>query len=545
MKSITNNEIKPLKFQNKILQKINREEDYLITAPTGSGKTLFAYSYCGILDNSYLENRKINKIIFTAPIKALSNERYRELKKENHDVGIETGDVKSNTNAKILCVTQEILLEKYYDIKNCYIIIDEIHYFFKDPERTKSYLTAIEMLDSSNRLMLLSATIKNYDKLLSYLTNLTHRNFNYITHNNRLTEIEYIDKGIDINDIPKNSVIFSFSVRDINNIIEDATYNMKKMNIKIIKKIQNLCNNLNIEYRDHWDYGISEYYGKLLPKEKLLIEYLYRKNIFNILVGTDSLSLGVNLPFEYVIFSTLVKNNKLMSKSEYLQMSGRAGRYGYYDKGFISWLYDDTNANNNETKEDFKHINRIKMEDLNFYAYPDVINIINNDATLLPNSKKYMYPVNDNNICEIEKYIIDTQRKINGFITYVENDNMQGNDINLNLIFSYINSMYFNEFDINENFNIFLYMSLYYDVANKETFYDFFENYIRFLNMNIGEFLYHMLLFRKFIKHNIEKSIFNIEHFEYVTKYISSIDESVFDPDYIDKIEKFYDNIFK
>lgn len=131
MKSITENEITPLKFQNKILQKITKEGDYLITAPTGSGKTLFAYGYCGILDKSYLENKKINKIIFTAPIKALSNERYRELKKEGYDVGIETGDVKSNTNAKILCVTQEILLEKYQDIKNCYIIIDEIHYFLE------------------------------------------------------------------------------------------------------------------------------------------------------------------------------------------------------------------------------------------------------------------------------------------------------------------------------------------------------------------------------------------------------------------------------
>ncbi|MCL2767847.1 MAG: DEAD/DEAH box helicase, partial [Synergistaceae bacterium] len=68
-----------------------KENSAVLSAPTGSGKTLVAYLWAGILnEDGYVQDTK-ERIIFTAPIKALSNERYMDLRRMGLDVGIETG----------------------------------------------------------------------------------------------------------------------------------------------------------------------------------------------------------------------------------------------------------------------------------------------------------------------------------------------------------------------------------------------------------------------------------------------------------------------
>ena len=81
-----------------------RNNSAVLSAPTGSGKTLVAYLWAGILnyDGSINTKPEAAKIIFTAPIKALSNERYLDLRKMGLDVGIETGDFKDE-----ICQTSE------------------------------------------------------------------------------------------------------------------------------------------------------------------------------------------------------------------------------------------------------------------------------------------------------------------------------------------------------------------------------------------------------------------------------------------------------
>ena len=81
MKNLIGNELKPTEFQRRIIGRV-RNKNALVVMPTNSGKTLVAYAWANILDDDF------RKIIFTAPIKALSNERYRELKKEGLDVGL-------------------------------------------------------------------------------------------------------------------------------------------------------------------------------------------------------------------------------------------------------------------------------------------------------------------------------------------------------------------------------------------------------------------------------------------------------------------------
>ncbi|MBQ2617114.1 MAG: DEAD/DEAH box helicase, partial [Synergistaceae bacterium] len=92
-----------------------KDSNAVLSAPTGSGKTLVSYLWAGLLNlNGEINpNPDASRIIFTAPIKALSNERYLDLRKMGFDVGIETGDFKRNEGASIICCTQEIYTMKY------------------------------------------------------------------------------------------------------------------------------------------------------------------------------------------------------------------------------------------------------------------------------------------------------------------------------------------------------------------------------------------------------------------------------------------------
>ena len=81
----------------------------VLSAPTGSGKTWVAYLWAGLLDiEGNISPPERGRVIFTAPIKALSNERYLDLRRMGLEVGIETGDFKRNEGAPIICCTQEI-----------------------------------------------------------------------------------------------------------------------------------------------------------------------------------------------------------------------------------------------------------------------------------------------------------------------------------------------------------------------------------------------------------------------------------------------------
>ena len=78
----------------------------------------------------------------------------------------------------------------------------------------------------------------------------------------------------------------------------------------------------------------------MFPKEKLLVESAFRERILDVVCGTNALALGVNLPAQYVVFAQLVQyhHDEPISKNEFLQMAGRAGRKGLFDPGFVTWL---------------------------------------------------------------------------------------------------------------------------------------------------------------------------------------------------------------
>jgi superfamily II RNA helicase len=160
-------------FQKFALEAIVEGDHVLITAHTGSGKTLpaeFAIEY-------FVGQGK--KVIYTAPIKALSNQKFYEFTRKYPGIsfGILTGDIKTNPEADVLIMTTEILLNTLYNKKNksggsllefdmnfdtelACVVFDEVHYI-NDPERGKVWEESIMMLPPHVQMVMLSATIDN------------------------------------------------------------------------------------------------------------------------------------------------------------------------------------------------------------------------------------------------------------------------------------------------------------------------------------------------------------------------------------------------
>ncbi|KAF8958427.1 rRNA-processing arch domain-containing protein [Flammula alnicola] len=146
-------------FQKVSVYAIQRNESVLVSAHTSAGKTVVAeYAIAQCL------NRK-QRVIYTSPIKALSNQKYREMLAEFGDVGLMTGDVTINPSATCLVMTTEILRSMLYrgsEIMRevAWVIFDEIHYM-RDKERGVVWEETIILLPHTVRYVFLSATIPN------------------------------------------------------------------------------------------------------------------------------------------------------------------------------------------------------------------------------------------------------------------------------------------------------------------------------------------------------------------------------------------------
>ncbi|KAJ8088841.1 ATP-dependent RNA helicase mtr4 [Marasmius tenuissimus] len=146
-------------FQKVSVSAIQRNESVLVSAHTSAGKTVvaeYAIAQC-------LARRQ--RVIYTSPIKALSNQKYREMLAEFGDVGLMTGDVTINPSATCLVMTTEVLRSMLYrgsEIMRevAWVVFDEIHYM-RDKERGVVWEETIILLPHTVRYVFLSATIPN------------------------------------------------------------------------------------------------------------------------------------------------------------------------------------------------------------------------------------------------------------------------------------------------------------------------------------------------------------------------------------------------
>jgi superfamily II RNA helicase len=180
-------------FQKHAIEGIINKKNVLITAHTGSGKTLpaeFAIMH-------YAKENK--KIIYTTPIKALSNQKYSDFQKKfpNISFGIVTGDKQENVDANVIIMTTEILRDilrnKINEKENKslfelnlddieYVVFDEVH-FFNDSHRGTVYEETFMTIPNNIKLLMLSATLDRPEKFANWIEE-THKTETYIIPTN-------------------------------------------------------------------------------------------------------------------------------------------------------------------------------------------------------------------------------------------------------------------------------------------------------------------------------------------------------------------------
>lgn len=183
-------------FQVEAMRHLADERSVLVAAPTGTGKTLVAeYAI-------WQAQQRGRRVIYTTPLKALSNQKYRDLRALNGNdaVGLVTGDIVEHSSASIVIMTTEVyrnmLLEEVTvesisselaDVE-C-VVFDELHYL-SDKERGPVWEEAIICSPQHVRLVGLSATVSNASDLAEWISRV-HRPVSLVVHEERAVPLEH------------------------------------------------------------------------------------------------------------------------------------------------------------------------------------------------------------------------------------------------------------------------------------------------------------------------------------------------------------------
>lgn len=376
-------------FQENAIKAIESGASVVVSAPTGSGKTLIAE----YLIEKFLRLNK--RIIYTSPIKALSNQKFRDFRSNYREkVGILTGDVVINENAQVLIMTTEIFRNMLFnDISALngvsYVIFDEIHYI-NDIERGVIWEESIIFSPKNMRFLALSATIPNADSFAKWIQTIKGHEVKVVKAFRRpvpLQQYVYNEKNglITLEEFKKTLKYqhfrekrhnfkphpFSFYKDLIKLLIQkkflptlffifsrEATYNFAYEAYRSFsfttpeerEDIERVFNEVisdegvkNIESVKRMKRmvleGIGVHNAGLLPILKELVEVLFTRRLLKLLFVTETFALGVNMPAKTVIFHSLEKYDgiqfrTLMSR-EFFQMAGRAGRRGIDEFGNV------------------------------------------------------------------------------------------------------------------------------------------------------------------------------------------------------------------
>ncbi len=374
------------KFQEDSIKAIDQNQSVLVSAPTGCGKTLIA-EYA--VDLCMQNNRHV---IYTAPIKALSNQKYRDFKNRfgDENVGIHTGDLSVNPSAPILIMTTEIfrnmILEQSDRLKDVlYTVFDEVH-FIDDEDRGTVWEESIILAPEHIRFVCLSATVPNIDDLADWMQEVRNSKFAVVKEFNRPVPLKYhlfsakygsvsfklLDKRYLKNPRERRRLRYRnpSSRRLIKNILRDGgtpilyfAFNRKACENNAVQhseldllseeehhEISAMITDLVERYQlsdysklesltDLWRRGVAFHHAGILPAAKEIVERLFSTGLIKLLFCTETFALGVNMPARTVIFDNLEKFNgvefQYMTNRAYLQMAGRAGRRGMDEIGHV------------------------------------------------------------------------------------------------------------------------------------------------------------------------------------------------------------------
>ncbi|HIL69308.1 MAG TPA: DUF3516 domain-containing protein, partial [Verrucomicrobia bacterium] len=336
--------------QEEALLELYDEKNVILNTPTGSGKSLVA---AALHFKSVCEGKRS---VYTCPIKALVNEKFLSLCREfgADQVGMVTGDATVNRKAPILCCTAEILsniaLHEGADAEFDDVIIDEFHYY-SDRDRGVAWQTPLLTM-SRSRFLLMSATLGKTDFFKDQLTQLNGKETTVVKSVNRPVPLTYkyyeIPLERTIEELTTEGNVPVYIVHPSQREAAETAQNLTSINFCTKEEKQQIAESLRgvrftspygNDIRKYLRHGLGLHHAGLLPKYRVLVEQLAQKGFLKVICGTDTLGVGVNVPIRTVIFKKLCRFNGektvLYNSRDFHQISGRAGRKGFDDIGYV------------------------------------------------------------------------------------------------------------------------------------------------------------------------------------------------------------------
>jgi len=352
-------------FQKEAIRVIDEGRSLLVSAPTGAGKTVIA-EYA--IEQALSRNEGA---IYTAPIKALSNQKYRDFRERYGDkIGILTGDVSINQDAPILIMTTEIYRNTLFDnperLKQVrWVIFDEVHYI-DDLERGTVWEESIMFSPPHLQLLCLSATVPNVDDMAQWIRTVLERPIDVIIETHRpvplvnlyqcqgkiLNSAEKLKKqgflgrnqwprfhrysrhhhGKPLRALPNRIdqlvehlqaekrlpvIYFTFGRKRTERLAKELGH-FNFLNHEEHKQVQKLFNDLCEHYeltkevsamdmKPLVERGIAFHHAGMLPTLKEVIERLFTSKLLKLIFTTETFALGINMPARSVVFDELRK----------------------------------------------------------------------------------------------------------------------------------------------------------------------------------------------------------------------------------------------
>ena len=382
-------------FQKKACNFIDEGKSVVVCAPTGAGKTVIAEH---AINNALKNGTRI--FYTTPLKALSNQKYYDFGEKYGQDkVGLLTGDTSINRNAQIVIMTTEVFRNMLYgtnfgsvtdnmkDVK--YVVLDEVHYM-NDEQRGTVWEESIIYCPTNVQIIALSATVANAQELTDWIntvhskTELVDTDFRPVPlkffyfdssqptkllplltpsgqlnkkikpekrvfgkkFQNKKSYVKEIIRNLQENDMLP-AIYFTFSRKKCDEQMEkcaslDLVTKSEKAQIRqfideFIAENPHLYNNKHIEYLL---YGVASHHAGLLPAWKILVEKLFQKGLIKVVFATETLAAGINMPARSTVISSTSKRtdsgHRMLTASEFLQMSGRAGRRGMDEVGYVT-----------------------------------------------------------------------------------------------------------------------------------------------------------------------------------------------------------------
>lgn len=383
-------------FQKEACEIIDNGESVVVCAPTGAGKTVIAQH---AINNALKQGCRIFYTTPLKALSNQKFYDFCE-QYGTDKVGLLTGDTSINRGAQIVIMTTEVFRNMLYgtnfgavadNLKDVrYVVLDEVHYM-NDEQRGTVWEESIIYCPTNIQIIALSATVANCDELTNWIntvhskTKLVNTDFRPVPLrffyfdssqpykllplltpdgklNNKIkpekpqwargkdkrkkTYVKQIIQNLADNDMLP-AIYFTFSRKKCDEQMEKCSglgLNTRKEQEEIKAFIEEfIAENPHLYGNKHIEYliqGVASHHAGLLPAWKNLVEKLFQKGLIKVVFATETLAAGINMPARSTVISSTSKRtdsgHRMLTANEFLQMSGRAGRRGMDEVGYVT-----------------------------------------------------------------------------------------------------------------------------------------------------------------------------------------------------------------